>query len=487
MGNTIPTSLYDRPLAPPEQHPLTRSSSSLAEESRRKRTALVVLSAVFMSSLDLFIVNVAFPAIAVHFAEPNVARLSWVLNAYAIVFAALLVPAGRWADRAGRKRSFLVGVGVFTAASALCAVAGSVGMLIGARILQAAGAALLWPAAMGLLLPEFSPEKRSIAVALFSAVGAVGAAAGTPVGGLLTQLGWHWVFLVNLPVGIVVLFAGMRVLREIRESASLKRPDLLGALILATAIGCLVLVIVKGRDWNWNSRSVGGFGTAAVALMLWSVGRSKTHPAPVIEFPILRVRSFAMSNLSALLFAIAFGAMLLSNVMFLTHVWKSPSWLLGLQLAPGPLTAAAVALPAGKLCGRIGQRAVAVAGALSFAFGSGWWIWHLGLAPHYLTHFLPGSLLVGMGVGLSSPSVSSAAIAALPPGRLSTGSAVLNMSRQIGTALGVAILVAIIGDAQGPASIVELRHGYFAMGLAALGSGVACLALRGGDLVAKKA
>src|SRR6267143_418614 len=124
MGNTIPTSLFDAPPAPSREHAQTPSLSGRAEESRRKRTALVVLSAVFMSSLDLFIVNVAFPAIALHFAEPNAARLSWVLNAYAIVFAALLVPAGRWADRAGRKRSFLVGLGIFTVASALCAVAG---------------------------------------------------------------------------------------------------------------------------------------------------------------------------------------------------------------------------------------------------------------------------------------------------------------------------------------------------------------------------
>jgi len=151
----------------------------------------VLLTAVFMSLLDVFIVNVAFPAIGRHFAEAGTARLSWMLNAYTIIFAALLIPAGRWADRAGRKRAFLTGLAVFTAASAACAAAPSVWMLIAARVIQAAGAALLSPAAIGLLLAEFPAEKRALAVALFAAVGGVAATLGGPAGGLLTQLSWH--------------------------------------------------------------------------------------------------------------------------------------------------------------------------------------------------------------------------------------------------------------------------------------------------------
>jgi len=162
---------------------------SPSEVLPRRRVAAVVLSAVFMSFLDVFVVNVALPSIARQFDEVNLVRLSWVLNAYAIVFAALLVPAGRWADRVGRKRSFLIGLALFSAASALCAASVSAGMLIGARILQAAGAAQLLPAAMGLLLPEFPPEKRSVAVALFAVVGGVAAGIGGPIGGVLTQLG----------------------------------------------------------------------------------------------------------------------------------------------------------------------------------------------------------------------------------------------------------------------------------------------------------
>jgi hypothetical protein len=151
------------------------------------------------------------------------------------------------------------------------------------------------------------------------------------MGGVFTQLGWHWVFLINVPIGVVVLFAGLRVLREIRESARTPRPDLLGAAILTAGIGCLALLIVKGRDWHWSGGSVGGFGIAALAFILWFVARSRTHPAPVLEFPMLRVRSFSIANIGALLFAIAFSSMLLSSIMFQTRVWKSAPWLLGLR------------------------------------------------------------------------------------------------------------------------------------------------------------
>ena len=461
----------------------TQSESQVV---RRQRVATVVLSAVFMSFLDVFIVNVALPSIARQFHEANLVRLSWVLNAYAIIFAALLVPAGRWADRLGRKRSFLLGLALFTGSSALCAASVSTGTLIGARMLQAGGAAQLLPAAMGLLLPEFPPEKRSVAVALFAVVGGAAAGIGGPIGGVLTQLGWHWVFLVNLPIGVVVLIAGLRVLREIRESAQTPRPDLLGAVILSAAIGCLVLLIVKGPDWHWRTGSVGSFGIAALAFILWFVARSRTHPAPVLEFAILRVRSFSISNIGALLFAIAFSSMLLCSILFQTQVWKSAPWLLGLQLAPGPLMAAAVAVPAGKLCARQGQRPVAFAGAVSFALGAAWWFWRLGVEHHFFSALLPGAILVGLGVGLNMPALSSAAIAGLPPERLSTGSAVQNMSRQIGMALGVAIVVAIAGQPAGADSMVQFRYSFVAMGVAALGSGIASLALASGNLLANK-
>src|SRR3954462_14589074 len=200
-----------------------------AAVARRWKVLAVVSTAVFMSSLDLFIVNIAFPDIHSDFPETSLAGLSWILNAYAIVFAALLVPMGRSADRLGRRRSFLAGLVVFTIASALCALAPSVPLLVAARVLQAVGAAAVFPTSLALVLPEFPPDERRTAVAVWAAVGGVAAAAGPPIGGLLVQGGWQLVFLVNVPIGIALFFVAARVLREQREAANAPRPDLGGA------------------------------------------------------------------------------------------------------------------------------------------------------------------------------------------------------------------------------------------------------------------
>src|SRR3954468_16621825 len=212
--------------------------------SRRGRVAAIVAAGVFVASLDLFIVNIAFPDMQRDFDGVSLAGLSWVLNAYAIVFAALLVPAGRWADRVGRKRTFLAGMALFTLASAACAAAPSAGALVAARVVQATGAALLMPASLGLLLPEFPPERRGLALGLWAAVGGTAAAAGPLLGGLLVELSWRWVFLVNLPVGIAAIVAGARVLGELRDDAS-ARPDGLGAALLTGAVGTLIAAIVE--------------------------------------------------------------------------------------------------------------------------------------------------------------------------------------------------------------------------------------------------
>src|SRR3954454_12517145 len=214
------------------------------------RVLIVVSAAVFMASLDLFIVNIAFPAIESDFGGTSLASLSWILNAYAIVFAALLVPAGRSADRLGRRRSFVAGLAIFTVASALSAAAPSVELLVAARVLQAVGAASVFPTSLALLLPQSPAEERRKAVSIWAAVGAVAAAAGPPIGGLLVQAGWQLVFLVDVPIGRAVLVFAVRILREAREPAGTPRPDLGGAALLTAAIATLALGIVKSSDWG---------------------------------------------------------------------------------------------------------------------------------------------------------------------------------------------------------------------------------------------
>jgi EmrB/QacA subfamily drug resistance transporter len=448
--------------------PRPADDSPQTGNSRKWKVLAVVSTAVFMSSLDLFIVNIAFPDIERDFADASLAGLSWILNAYAIVFAALLVPFGRSADRLGRKRSFIAGLALFTLASGLSALAPNVELLVAARVLQAVGAAAVFPTSLALVLPEFPPAERRTAVAIWAAVGGVAAAAGPPVGGLLVQAGWQLVFVVNVPIGIALLVVATRVLRETREQADAPRPDLAGALLLTAGIGTLVLAIVKAPDWGWGDGRTIGLLAAAVAVVAAFAARSARHPTPVVEPELLKRRSFALANLAGLLFFMAFGAMLLSTVLFLTGVWGHSVLRAGLELAPGPAMAALFAVPAGRLAERHGERVVGAAGALLFGLGGVWWIATVGADPSYAGAYLPGMLVGGAGVGLVIPSMFSAATAGLPPERFATGTAITSMSRQIGVALGVAVLVAVLGTPAPGEALDRFQDAWAVMAIAAL-------------------
>ncbi|HEV7771796.1 MAG TPA: DHA2 family efflux MFS transporter permease subunit [Conexibacter sp.] len=415
--------------------------------SRTARVAAVVCAAIFMSSLDLFIVNIAFPQLADEFGGVSRSTLSWVLNSYAIVFAALLVPAGRLADLIGRKRVFIGGLLIFTAASAICAAADSVGVLIAARGVQAIGAAALLPTSLALLLPEFPPAKRGAAVGIWAAVGGAAAAAGPPLGGLLVEASWRWVFLVNVPIGIVTAIIAIRVLSETREPAGQRLPDVAGAGLLMLAITALALAIVEGERWGWGSTPIVALFAAAVLLTAAFVARSAQHPSPVVELALLRERPVAAANVGALLFFAGFGANILGGVLFLTQVWGWSTLHAGLALAVGPTLAATSAAPAGRLADRYGQRAIGLPGALLLAAGCAWWIAALQDTPQWATHLLPGQVLAGLGIGMILPTLGSASVVTLPPERFATGTGVYGMSRQIGTAVGVALMVALLAGA----------------------------------------
>ncbi|HEY5199152.1 MAG TPA: MFS transporter [Solirubrobacteraceae bacterium] len=440
---------------------------------RKWKVLIVVGVGVFMSSLDLFIVNIAFPDIRRDFAGVSLASLSWILSAYAIVFAALLVPAGRWSDAFGRKRSFLLGLGIFVAASAACAAAPSIDVLIGARIVQAAGAALLLPATLGLLLPEFPPEQRHIAIGAWAAIGGVAAAAGPPLGGLLVAASWRWVFLVNVPIGLAVLALGWRELREIRHP-DVVAPDLLGAVLLSAGVGALVVAIVEGPTWGWASLRVVGLAAVALGTLAGVARRSAIHPAPIVEPAIVAVRAFRLAAIGSIVFYMGFAGMLLGSVLFLTGPWHEPILTAGLMIAPGPATAAAFAVPGARLGARLGPGPVGGLGSLVFGAGALWWLGFLGDAPSFAADFLPGMMIGGLGVGLVLPSLTGAAAAALPPARLATGIAVQTTARQIGSALGIAVLVALLGT---PAVAGDFHPAWQLMAGTAAAAGVVLAAI----------
>ncbi|QKV97991.1 MFS transporter [Streptomyces sp. NA02950] len=406
--------------------------------------SLVVLSvAAFVAGLDLFIVNVAFDAISQDFDGATLSDLSWVLNGYAIVFAALLVPLGRLSDRLGRKRVFLLGLALFTAASAACATATGLWALVAFRVLQAVGAAALTPASLGLLLSVFPPERRQGAVRVWSASAALAAAAGPVFGGLLVSASWRWVFLVNIPVGVLALLVAVRILPESREERARRLPDLIGTGLLTASIGLLALGLVKINEWSAARTSVLLAGAVAGIAVFWF--RSQRHPSPVVEPALLRVRAFAWSNLAALAFTAAFAANLLTAILWMQQVWHYSPLRTGLGIAPGPLMVPLAAIVAGKLVTRFTPGAVTALGCLICTIGVVMLTLSIGRTPHYATELLPGWLIGGAGVGFALPTILASATSDLPESRFSTGSAVVNMSRQIGSVLGISVLVAILG------------------------------------------
>jgi EmrB/QacA subfamily drug resistance transporter len=403
----------------------------------------------FLVYLDATIVNVAFPDIRSSFSGSTLAGLSWILSAYGLVFAALLVPGGRYADVVGGRRLFLAGLAGFTLGSVLCASAPSVPLLVAARVLQAAGGALLVPASQLLVMAAFPPEQRMKVIGVMAGVAALASALGPVLGGVMVDLGgWRLVFLVNLPVGLAALVAGRRMpAPPIRSLVS--RPDLAGSLLAVAAVGALALGAVQGPVWGWGDpRTIGSFVASALLtpLLVWRCAR---HPAPVLELALFRGRSFSTGNLGALLLGTSFFGLVLANSLYLTQVWGYSVLRTGLAIAPGPLASAAAAIIAGRYTDRIDPRRFILPGALISALAAVWLATQVGPEPAFLAEWLPATLLMGVGVGLGFATIVAVCVRDLGPAQLGVGSGMSATTRQIGAVLGVAILVAILGPAPG--------------------------------------
>ena len=430
----------------------------------------------FLAYLDVTIVNIAFPDIADDFSGSGIGALSWVVNGYALAFAALLVVLGRAADRIGRRRVYLLGVTVFALASAACAAATSPGVLVAARTVQGAAAAAMIPAALGLILTAFPPQRWAAAIAAWGAVSAVAAGLGPPLGGLLTETGsWRWIFLINVPVGVATVVYGLRRLRESR-AAETAPPDLPGAALLAGATGALALALVQGEAWGWTSAAT--LGTFGVALVLGAMlaGRTRRIAAPVLEPALLRTRSMRAANAGTFAFGAALFASNLCGVLFLTGVWGWSALEAGLAAVPGAFTAAIAAPLGGRWATRSGPRPVAVAGAALFALSLAWVIAAAGENGNFLGVWLPYGIVGGIGIGLGLPALIGAAAAGLPPTRFATGMALATTARQLGAVLGVALLVAVVGSPSAGDALAAYDAGFALCAIAVtLAAGAAML------------
>lgn len=406
-------------------------------------SALAVL-AVFLDTTVLF---VAFPNIVASFPEVGATGLSWVLNAYTIVYAALLVPAGKLSDRYGHKRTFLWGSGVFTGASLVCALAPTPSVLVIFRAFQAIGGALLIPASLALIIRATPRENLPIAVATWGAVGAISGAVGPTLGaGIIAALGWRGVFYLNLPVGLFTIYYGRRWLRE-SSDATARVPALSGVILVATGAAVAALGFVQSESWGWmDVRTLGALGAGAALLTAFAYLQTISS-APVIEPSLFLSRNVLWANVCSIPFGIAFSAMFLGSILFLTQVWGWSALAAGLGVAPGPTLVALIAPRLGALSRRTGQRPLIILGGLIYALSGALWWWVLDVEPNYLTTYLPSMLLAGLGVALCIPQMSSTIAAALPQNRLGVGTATNQALRQFAGTFGVALTIAFVGDA----------------------------------------
>ena len=434
----------------------------------------VVVSAVFMSNLDLWIVNVALPDIG-HGFGGQLSTLSWVLNAYAVTLAALLIPAGRLGDRVGHRAVFLTGIALFTLASVACAAAPDLGVLVAARIMQAAGAAAQLPTSLALLMAAVPADRRTAAARGWAAVGALSAVLGPVAGGLLVTASWRWVFLVNLPIGVVSFVAGRRVLPHPPGDERDPLPDLIGSGLLVASVAALTAAMVEAPDWGWT----GGRTLALYAVTVVAGGaflrRCARHPVPMIELPLLRVRGFGVANAAAFVFSVAFAIMLLSNSLWCQEVWHYSALRTGLAMVPGPAMVPVVTFGSTALVHRIGPGPVAAAGGILFGASLLWRVALAGPTPDYARDLLPSMLIGGVGVGLALSTLIAAGATALPAHRAATGSAMVNSSRQVASSLGVALLVTLLASAVNPTRGFDIA--WIAGAVIAVAAGVISLAL----------
>jgi NTE family protein len=440
---------------------------------------LVAMVGVFMAFLDNTIVTIAFPNLQRSFPDSTLGSLSWVFNIYNIALAALLVPAGMLADALGRKRMFVAGIALFTLASAICAAAQSVGVLIAARALQGSGAALIVPSSLGLVLHAYPQRKRAQAVAIWTATGALAAGIGPSIGGLLVVASsWRLVFVINIPLGAVGWWLARRELVESRAPGRRVLPDLGGALLLAVAVGLLVLAIVQGQTWHWaNVRTLATL-IGALAAGAWLLRRSLRHPAPMLDLELIGAPGFAVTSVLTVIGAAGFYGLALLNIFYLIDVWRFSALTAGLAGTPAPFVAAAVAVVAGRLVAKRDSRPLIVLGAVIWALGPLILVERFATSSNYLLDYLPAALVLAVGIGIVFPLVSDIAASLAPRGRHAGATAMNSSLRQVGAAIGVAVIVVVVGHPRPDQVHDAFLHGWFFASVCFSVVAIGALALR---------
>jgi EmrB/QacA subfamily drug resistance transporter len=454
----------------------------MTTENRKWWTLGAVSFGLFMIMLDNTVVNVALPAIQRDLGA-DLSELEWVVSGYALTFAALMLTGGKLADLFGRRLLFVAGLAVFTGSSLACALAPSPGFLIGARVVQGVGAALMNPATLSIISATFPPRERGTAIGIWAGVSALALAIGPLVGGLLTEhVGWSSIFYLNVPIGVAAIAASFLLIDESRDTREDQRPDVPGQVTSGIGLFAFTYALIEANGYGWGSgRIVGAFAVAAVALVAFFL-LERHQRSPMLDLRLFRDSTFAGANVVLLLVALAMFGVFFFLSLYMQNILGYTPVEAGATFLPMTLLIVVIAPLAGRLSDRLGSRWLLTGGMTLLAVQL---LYFSGLGVHESFWSLaPGMLLGGLGMPAVMAPASAAALSGVPVDRAGVGSAVLNSSRQLGGSIGVALMGAImaheIGAQQTPQAFV---HGLsvaleVAAGIALAGAVIAAVTVR---------
>jgi EmrB/QacA subfamily drug resistance transporter len=436
----------------------------LAEDNRKWWTLAAVSFGLFMIMLDNTIVNVALPSIerSLHL---GVSELEWVVAGYALTFGAFMLTGGKLADLLGRRAMFVAGLAVFTCASLACGLSGSADLLIGARVVQGLGAALMNPSTLSIITVTFPPRQRGTAIGIWAGVSALALAIGPLVGGLITErVNWNWIFFINVPIGVVAIAAAFAFIDESRDTSAEQRPDVGGLVASAIGLFALIYALIEGNSDGWSSsRILAAFAVAAVALAAF-VALELRQRLPMLDLSLFRNRTFSGANAVMLLVGLAMFGVFFYVSLYMQQVLGFSPIQAGASFLPMTVLIILIAPLAGRFSDRIGSRALVGGGMLLVAVS----LFLFSRTGVHSTFYdlLPAMLSGGFGMALTMTPTTAAAMSSVRPEKAGVGSAVLNSMRQVGGSLGIAIMGAIVasglsnGLKAGEAQPLAFTHGF---------------------------
>ncbi len=408
--------------------------------------------------------NIAVPVLEEEFAGAGLAKISWVISAFNVTQVTFMLLGGRWADRRGRRKVFINGLAIFAFGAGLSGVAPTIDLIIAARVVQAIGVAMMIPASLAAVLPEFPQERHGSVVSLWSSMGVLGAASAPTVAAVLLEFSsWRVVFLIAIPIALAAIVGARRVMSPGLVAENPPPLDILGATMGTAAVGGLTFVIVQGRAWGWSDPRILAIAVIAVVSGVVFVRSSLTHDEPLFDFDLLKIPSFRVVTIASAILSTSTSATWFLYPLFMSDVWDYSNLEIGLAMTPGPVALVLFTPIAGRLVDRYGYRELLVLGATMATIGTAWMAWRLRPDETYFRAFFPGTAAIGLGMAFMLGPANAAALRHIPSAQLGAANAAYNMARMACSAFGVAITTAIIGAAPVGQRLEEFQTGWWAM------------------------